>query len=710
MSAFLPLAGGPTPGGARPGPDPLRPGTAGAGTSSTTGAERGEGGRAPATPVADNPFAHLLLALAGGGEAEGSMPESGEDSRPDSGEGGEEGEGREGGRPGTDDAGGAGATSPRVGTETLVSLRAPLASAGSVSSPATGAAPRVGEAAGTEALSAPASAPDPAPARHPSEAPALRHTEGVHPELVRRVERVVERMWVEHGHRVEVVEGHRSQARQDRLYAQGRSAPGAVVTWTRDSAHTRGHAMDVIIDGGWDDLDAFRTLQEVAGSEGIRTLGMRDPGHLELPRGAAGQGGHSHGPAHGHAHAAGVGRDGSTSRSGASLPPLSELRPVDLEAPVAGNSGFRGVARVARVARVAAVARPGNHGPSAPGKSASPASPAGGGIGFGSIGGFAGGGLPGGVLPGALGTLGGPPPVGEGVPSGALGSRGIESIPELLPRALSGLPTPVLGVTPVGIPGTHGAGAPGAGAGGDAGKGGEGTGGGGGDGEGSSGPSTLAETEGETTPRSLTEGVRTLSPGERDRLLERLLQGRARGQGGVPGLSGGGILPQAGGSGLPVGGAAAPGAVGASTLFRAEQVRALQAAAGPSGNLSVSLNNVDGAGTDLRLGMRGSAVSAEIAATDPLQARALRLRLGELRTSLAERGLEPDRLGVRWSGVESAPAREGERGMASGGEGDAGGSKNDGHSEGDARQRGKTPDRDEPGPGDFARHIRENGR
>ncbi len=702
MSAFLPLAGGPAPGGARSGPDPLRPGAAKA-----SGAERGEGGREPASPVAENPFVHLLLALAGGGADVHSGAREGE---------GDEGS-LEGGGSDAEGAGGGAGASPGVGTETLVSLRAPLVPAGGAPVAAAEASHQTEEATGPNAASDPTSSPT--SARHPSEAPALRHTEGVHPELVQRVERVVERMWVEHGHRVEVVEGHRTQARQDRLYAQGRSTPGAVVTWTRDSAHTRGHAMDVIINGGWDDLDAFRTLQEVAGTEGIRTLGMRDPGHLELPRGAAGQGGHSHGPAHAHAHAAGGGRDGGASRAGVSLPPLSELRPVDLEAPVAGNSGFRGVARVARVARVAAVARPGNHGPSAPENRASPASSAGGvsgirgggGIGFGSIGGFAGGGLPGGILPGALGTLGGLPVTAEGKGPGAMGSVGIEAIPELLPRALSGFPNPVLGVTPVGIPGTHGAAAPGSGVGGDAGKGGEGTGGGGSNGEGSSGPSTLGETEGETSTRSPTEGLRTLSSGERDRLLERLLQGRTRGQGGVPGLTGaGGILPQAGGGGLPVGGAAAPGAVGASTLFRAEQVRALQAAAGPSGNLSVSLDNVDGAGTDLRLGMRGSSVSAEIAATDPLQARALRLRLGELRTSLAERGLEPDRLGVRWSGVESAPTREGERGMTSGGDGDAGGSKDDGRSEGDARQRGKAPDRDEPGTGDFARHFREDAR
>ena len=35
-----------------------------------------------------------------------------------------------------------------------------------------------------------------------------------------------------------VTEYHRSQARQDWLYEQGRSRPGKVVTWTRSSNHT----------------------------------------------------------------------------------------------------------------------------------------------------------------------------------------------------------------------------------------------------------------------------------------------------------------------------------------------------------------------------------------------------------------------------------------------------------------------------------------
>ena len=38
---------------------------------------------------------------------------------------------------------------------------------------------------------------------------------------------------------VTVIEGHRPQADQDARYAQGRTAPGPIVTWTRNSRHTK---------------------------------------------------------------------------------------------------------------------------------------------------------------------------------------------------------------------------------------------------------------------------------------------------------------------------------------------------------------------------------------------------------------------------------------------------------------------------------------
>jgi hypothetical protein len=124
------------------------------------------------------------------------------------------------------------------------------------------------------------------------------------PEFRVRFERVIERMESEYGHRVTVVETHRHQARQDHLYDQGRTRPGPVVTWTRNSSHTQGRAADVMIDGTYDNAVGYRRLARIAQEEGLRTLGPRDPGHVELPRGAAGRAAPVPHAAHdGHAHA-----------------------------------------------------------------------------------------------------------------------------------------------------------------------------------------------------------------------------------------------------------------------------------------------------------------------------------------------------------------------------------------------------------------------
>ncbi|WP_169307560.1 M15 family metallopeptidase [Gemmatimonas aurantiaca] len=154
----------------------------------------------------------------------------------------------------------------------------------------------------------------------------VKALEGLDPELRARVERVMERMKNEYGHDVSIVETTRSQERQDWLYEQGRSRDGSVVTWTRDSAHTRGEAVDVIIDGRYENAAGFGRLQRIANEEGLRTLGMKDPGHLELAR-----------------RGAGTVQTQNASRQTA--------------APQIDSASAAGVARVAGVAGVATVAR-----------------------------------------------------------------------------------------------------------------------------------------------------------------------------------------------------------------------------------------------------------------------------------------------------------------------------------------------------------------
>ncbi len=83
---------------------------------------------------------------------------------------------------------------------------------------------------------------------------------GVHPKLVAVVLRALELSEVD----FKVIEGVRSVERQKALYAQGRTAPGKVVTWTLNSNHFvnpktgYGHAVDILpAPYDWKDMKQF---------------------------------------------------------------------------------------------------------------------------------------------------------------------------------------------------------------------------------------------------------------------------------------------------------------------------------------------------------------------------------------------------------------------------------------------------------------------
>ncbi|MEX0912215.1 MAG: flagellar hook-length control protein FliK [Gemmatimonadota bacterium] len=168
--------------------------------------------------------------------------------------------------------------------------------------------------------------------------------EMLQPEFRTRLDRVIERMEAEFGHSVRVVEAHRSQARQDFLYEQGRSRSGDVVTWTRNSNHTQGRAVDVMIDGTYNNPVGYQRLAQIAAEEGLRTLGPMDPGHIELPKSAEG-----------------ASRIGRLAAEPVTAPPAQAggLARVADVARVAEVAQIADVARVAQVARVADPARPG---------------------------------------------------------------------------------------------------------------------------------------------------------------------------------------------------------------------------------------------------------------------------------------------------------------------------------------------------------------
>jgi hypothetical protein len=116
-----------------------------------------------------------------------------------------------------------------------------------------------------------------------TETNARRSLDLVVPEFRNKLDRVIERMESEFGYKVEVTETYRSQSRQNVLYEQGRTEPGQVVTWTRASNHTAGRAADLVVDGSYDNPLAYQRLMTIAREEGLRTLGPRDTGHVELP-------------------------------------------------------------------------------------------------------------------------------------------------------------------------------------------------------------------------------------------------------------------------------------------------------------------------------------------------------------------------------------------------------------------------------------------
>ena len=164
-----------------------------------------------------------------------------------------------------------------------------------------------------------------------------------------RLERVIQRMRDEYGHDVRVVEGYRAPERQAHLHAQGRTRPGPVVTWTLNSAHTRGQAADVIVDGTYDNPAGYARLARVAVEEGLRTLGARDPGHLELATGESvsggtGRAGGAGGPLVARPAAVAVAAE---VRAAAPAAVAQVARPAAPEAGLAGVAGATGRGRAA---------------------------------------------------------------------------------------------------------------------------------------------------------------------------------------------------------------------------------------------------------------------------------------------------------------------------------------------------------------------------
>lgn len=88
---------------------------------------------------------------------------------------------------------------------------------------------------------------------------------GVNPRLVKVVRRALELTTAD----FIVIEGVRTLARQQELYAQGRTAQGKVVTWTMKSKHIDGLAVDLLpVVNGWEgDFAAISKAMFAAAAE-----------------------------------------------------------------------------------------------------------------------------------------------------------------------------------------------------------------------------------------------------------------------------------------------------------------------------------------------------------------------------------------------------------------------------------------------------------
>lgn len=93
---------------------------------------------------------------------------------------------------------------------------------------------------------------------------SLKNLIGVHPNLVRVVTRAIEISTQDFS----VIEGLRTPERQAELYAQGRTKPGNIVTWTLKSPHLAGpdgfgRAVDLLpVPADWKTLSKFDAMAD----------------------------------------------------------------------------------------------------------------------------------------------------------------------------------------------------------------------------------------------------------------------------------------------------------------------------------------------------------------------------------------------------------------------------------------------------------------
>lgn len=88
----------------------------------------------------------------------------------------------------------------------------------------------------------------------------------------------------DHGLSIRVFEARRSKERQAWLYAQGRTRPGVIVTWTLQSRHITGEAVDIVFvdpKGNPTWTGDWKTLIAIGKSVGLDNLSPAETSHFQ---------------------------------------------------------------------------------------------------------------------------------------------------------------------------------------------------------------------------------------------------------------------------------------------------------------------------------------------------------------------------------------------------------------------------------------------
>jgi len=101
---------------------------------------------------------------------------------------------------------------------------------------------------------------------------------GVHPDMAKVVKRAIELTAID----FTVLYGLRTVEEQRELYARGRTKPGAIVTWTMNSAHLRGHAVDLGVIIGHDYINGD-TQEELQFYNQVANAMLQAAAELDIP-------------------------------------------------------------------------------------------------------------------------------------------------------------------------------------------------------------------------------------------------------------------------------------------------------------------------------------------------------------------------------------------------------------------------------------------